>query len=67
MEFALLLEILKYGGPVLALSAMVIALMDRHLRSLLKLLGNHLTHTEAEQKETNRLLTILVDRSERKE
>lgn len=43
-----LLEILKVGGPVFALAALIILLADRHVRMLLKLLSNHLTHVEKE-------------------
>lgn len=62
MEMATLAEFLKIGGPLLTLTVFVVYLMDRSMRQLITALTNHLTHTEGEQKETNRLLTILVER-----
>lgn len=67
MNGEVFVEILKYGSPVLALSVLVITMYDKHLRNMITILTNHLSHTEKSQDETNRLLTVLVDRTERKE
>lgn len=62
-----LTTLVQVGGPVFALAAFVIWLNHNNMKSLITALTNHLTHTEIEQKETNRLLTILVERDRRKD
>lgn len=45
MEFSLV-ELVKVGGPLLGLAALALVLMDRHIRTLLTQMGNHLTHVD---------------------
>jgi hypothetical protein len=63
MDFSLV-ELAKVGGPILALAALALLLNDRHVRSLLTMLGNHLTHVDDQMEEVNTNLVKVIEKLE---